>query len=583
MTVDERRGASWLRGLGALAALGVCVLLAACSNGGDESAQEAPPSAKESSRFLAQASFGANDISIQHVSQIGYEAWIRDQFSKPQALHREHLDRRAQELAVLGYGVVPNDFLESFWIQAISGDDQLRQRATFALSQIFVVSLADNTLQDHPRGIASYVDMLGSHAFGNYRDLLEAVTLHPMMGSYLSAMRNQKESGSRIPDENFAREIMQLFSIGLVELNIDGSVKLDAQGRPIETYGPSDIAGLARVFTGWSWYAGPQASDRTLSKFMGFSSHPDRDWRPMQSYAGQAADADFHSVGEKRFLGTTIAAQSQPDAEGDLRIALDVLFLHPNVGPFIGRHLIQRMVTSNPSPAYISRVAAAFNNNGQGIRGDMKAVWRAILLDPEARAVSDNPSGGKLREPVLRLAAFFRAFGATSRSGRFTGIDNTDDPSQSLGQTPMRSPSVFNFFRPGYTPPGSAISTAGLVAPEMQLVHEVSVAGYINYMQGWIQPNLYRDVRQNYAAEMALAADAEALVRRIDLLLMGGQMPAGLLHEVTEAVEDRVVPVEVRDANGAITNAAQVEAARQDRVCIAILLAMSSPDYLIQR
>lgn len=578
---DSRR---WTRRWLALAGAVACSLLVACSSGQDTT-DTTRPSEQDAARFLAQASFGANDASIERVGLLGYEGWLDEQFDKPQTLHRAHLDQRTAQIAPLGLGVVQNDFIESFWAQAIAGDDQLRQRAAFALSQIFVVSMMDNTVGEHARGVASYVDMLGSHAFGNYRNLLEDVTLHPMMGAYLSAMGNQKEEGSRIPDENYAREIMQLFSIGLVELNLDGSVKTDANGRPIETYGPADIAGLARVFTGWSWYAGANPSDRTEVRFRGGAPQADRDWRPMQAYSGQVSGADFHSTGEKRFLGRTIAAQTQADAESDLRQALDTLFQHPNVGPFIGKQLIQRMVTSNPSPAYVARVASAFNDNGQGVRGDMKSVFRAILLDPEARRrpATNDPHYGKLREPVMRLAHFLRAFNATSRSGRFTGIDNTDDPAVALGQTPLRAPSVFNYYRPGYAPPGTSISAAGLVAPEMQIVHEVSVAGYVNYLRTWIAPDALRDVQQSYAPELSLAHDPQALVRRIDLLLMSGQMPASLRADLVEAIEDREIPAEVRDANGVVTNAAAIQQARQDRVCIAILLTMGSPDYLIQR
>lgn len=580
---------AWARRLGGLALI---LALAACGGGkeagGTATAQSAPEptSQTEAARFLAQASFGADDASLAEVSQRGYRLWLAGQFAKPQRLHRDYMTRMAADLALVNSSVGPNQFFESFWQQAVTGEDQLRQRAAFALSQIFVVSLADGSVSEMPRGVAAYYDMLGEHAFGNYRQLLEGVALHPMMGIYLSHLRNQKEDPAtgRVPDENFARELMQLFSIGLYELNADGTLRLDGGGRPIETYTNADVQGLAKVFTGWSWYAGPSTSDRTRSRFFGWTSDPDRDWRPMQVYNRYASNTDFHSVSAKSFLGTTIAAQGTPDPEGDLRVALDRLFNHPNVGPFFGRQLIQRLVTSNPSAAYVGRVSAAFANNGSGVRGDMKAVLSAVLLDPEARTVdAASPSFGKLREPVLRLANFLRAYKARSTSGRFLGIDNTDDPASRLGQTEMRSPSVFNFYRPGYAPPNTSIADAGMVAPELQLAHEVSVAGYLNYMRGWAGVNASRDVQQDYSAEIALAGDPDRLVERANLLLMGGQMPAALRAQIVIGVTGRAIPAPIAGSGGVVTNQAQIDAARRDRASIAAYLTLAAPDYLVQR
>ncbi len=538
------------------------------------------PTQTESARFLTQATIGPTEASTSSLTQQGYSAWLAAEFAKPQTLHRSYMDTRAAALGTSG-SISANTFYESWWTQAITGDDQLRQRVTFALSQIFVISFADANLNNYPRGVASYYDMLGEKAFGNYRDLLESVTLHPMMGNYLSMLRNQKEdaAGTRVPDENYAREIMQLFSIGLYQLNNDGTPKTDGGGNPIETYTHDDIKGLAKVFTGWSWYAGPNLSDRTRNRFFGNDANPDRDWRPMQSYNRHTANTDFHSISAKTFLGTTIAAQSTPDPEGDLKTALDTIFNHANVGPFIGKGLIQRLVTSNPSPAYVGRVAAAFNNNGSGVRGDMKAVISAVLLDPEARTYNAaDTSYGKLREPVLRLAHFLRAFKAKSTSLRFTGIDNTDDPVSRLGQTPMRSPTVFNFFRPGYTPPNSAIATAGLVAPELQIASEVSVAGYLNYMRGsWLNVSASRDVQPDFVSELAVADTPATLVERVNMLLMSGQMSSILRGQIETAVADRSIPA----SNG--NNQAAIDTAKRDRVSIAVLLTLASPDYLTQK
>ncbi len=541
------------------------------------------PTAAEASRFLAQASFGANDASIAALSAQSYGDWINAQFALPATSHRATLDRVATELTA-GTALSSNQFFESFWQQAVTGPDQLRQRVTYALSQIFVVSFVDSSVAQYPRGVASYVDMLGANAFGNVRDLLEGVTLHPMMGLYLSHLRNQKEdpATSRVPDQNYAREVMQLFSIGLYELDDKGNRRLNANGQPIETYGEADISGLSKVFTGFSWYAGPDVADRTRTRFFGGSPNAEREWRPMQAYR------EFHSTSEKRFLGTTIGAQSTADPEASLKAALDRLFNHPNVGPFLGRQLIQRLVKSNPSADYVGRVAAAFANNGSGVRGDLKAVIRAVLLDAEARTPpATDASAGKLREPVLRLAHWMRAFNATSRGGRFQGIDNTDDPATRLGQTPLRSPSVFNFYRPGYVPPNTGLATQSLVAPELQIVSEVSVAGYLNYLQGWVRfdPATTRDVRQDYSREMALAdqpsaAEPTALIDRIDLLLMEGRMSAALRSALVVGIAGRPLPAPTRDSAGTVTNQAAIDTARRDRVALAIFLTMASPEYL---
>ncbi|MBC7956043.1 MAG: DUF1800 family protein, partial [Cytophagales bacterium] len=315
---------------------------------------------------------------------------------------------------------------------------------------------------------------------------------------------------------------------------------------------------------------GPALVDRTNSRFFGGNANPERDFRPMQAYN------QYHSVSEKRFLGAVIPANSTANADADLRIALDTLFNHRNVGPFIGKLLIQRMVTSNPSPAYVGRVAAAFNNNGSGVRGDMKAVFRAILLDSEARTANDaSNSYGKLREPLLRLSHFLRAFKARSTSGEFSGLDNTDNTTNNLGQTALRSPSVFNFFRPGFTPPNSAAADAGLVSPELQLANEVSVAGYLNYLRAnWLTVNTARDIQLDFSAEIALADNPTALVDRLNLLLMSGQMSPALRTQVLAGITGRSIPT---------TNQTNIDAARRDRVFIGILLTMASPDYMIQK
>lgn len=542
-------------GAGGASAARLAAALTVAATNVQTAAAATPITAADAARFLTQASFGATDASIAEVILLGYDRWLAAQFATPQRLHRTYLESiidQARPQQSYRDGV-----LDSFWTQAITGADQLRQRVAFALSEIFVVSQVAAQVNQRPRGLADYLDMLGREGFGNFRTLLEAVSLHPIMGLYLSHLRNQKEDprSGREPDENFAREAMQLFTIGLYELNRNGSPRRDGNGQRIPTYDNDDVMGLAKVFTGFSW-AGPDTSDQ---RFLGRVADADRDVEPMQGYA------QFHSMSEKRFLGTTVAANTGPDES--LRIALDTLFAHRNVGPFFGRQLIQKLVTSNPTPAYVSRVAAAFNNNGYGVRGDMKAVLRAVLLDAEARdsARLTDRKFGKLREPVLRLAAWARAFKATSVSGGFR-IRSTSDPSTQLGQTPLRSPSVFNFFRPGYVPPNTSIAAAGLVAPEFQIAGETSVAGYLNYMRKVIGngAGTSADVRSGYADEVALAGDPQRLVDRVALLLTGSQLDAS-----TRAA--------IRDAVAAIPATKASTAANRAR--LAVFLVMAAPEF----
>ena len=594
--------------------LALAAFLAACGGGSGGSAgtdtsgaTPAGPAAAgptnapaAASRFLTQASYGPTPSEITRLQTMTYAAWIDEQFAKPQSYHRLTMNQAAADLAATGGTISQINFFDSYWSQAIAGEDQLRQRAAFALSQIFVVSFTDATLRSQPRGVSSYYDTLADGAFGNFRDLLEAVALHPMMGVYLSHLKNQKEDPTtgRVPDLNFAREITQLFTIGQYKLNTDGTVVTGSDGKAATAYVPADLEGLSQVFTGWSWYAGSVNTDRTNRRFFGNDANLERDWRPMQDYNQYAANTNFHSISAKNFFGVTIPAQTltTADTRGDLKSALDTLFNHPNVGPFIGRQLIQRLVTSNPSPAYVARVAAAFNDNGAGKRGDMKAVWKAILLDPEARNVSSAPGAGKVREPVVRLANFMRAFNARSTSGRFTGIGNTDDPATRLNQTVMSAPTVFNFYRPGYVPSSKPIADAGLVAPEFQIVHDVSVAGYMNYMRSIVTVDASRDIQQDYSAELALAATPADLVERMNLLLFAGTMPDALRAQIVGAVTSRAIPNPVYPAapapasgasapapTGTPTNQATIDTAKRDRVYLAVFLSMASPDYLIQK
>ena len=522
---------------------------------------------KEASRFLGRATFGPNMAAIEALAASNSDAWFADQFAKPQTTHLSYMDKLiAAQVAANGPRVGFTAFYETFWQQAIRGDDQLRQRVAFALSQIFVISMQNETVRPLVRGTSSYYDMLGQHAFGNFRNLLDGVARHPMMGIYLSHLRNQKESGTRTPDENFAREVMQLFTIGLVQLNPDGSVKMSG-GKPIDTYTREDVAGLAKVFTGLSW-AGP---DQSNGRFNGSIADPERDSKPMQMYAA------FHSTSEKRFLGQTISGATSGD--DDIKVALDTLFNHPNAAPFFSRQLIQRLVTSNPSPAYVGRVSAVFANNGKGVRGDMQAIVRAVLLDAEAVAMAGSTMRtGKLREPLLRLANWMRAFDAKPANGIYN-IYYLDDPLSGLAGNPLNAPSVFNYYRPSYVPPNSAIASAGLVAPEMQITSEPSVTGYLNFMQEAVNSGVgdARLVKPDYTNELAVSADANALVDRVDLLLMNGAMSSRLRGQIVNAVNSITLPA------ASATNGPQIANLQANRVKLAIFLAMASTDYLVQK
>lgn len=560
-------------------------LLAACGGKKDDEAVDPaalPASRSEAASFLSKASFGPTEADIDRVMALGYSAWLDEQLAMPATSHRSSWE--AADAAIKAAdpmsGASQDQVFYSFWKQAVGGNDQLRQRVAYALSQIMVISMADGTVGDNPRAVAAWLDMLGDRGLGNYRQLIEAVSLHPMMGVYLSHLRNQKADPrtGRVPDENYAREVMQLFTIGLVELNSDGTVKTSA-GQPIETYGPSDIAGLARVFTGFSWAcpAAP-ANNCFFNGSQNNVSDPDRAFKPMQGYA------QYHSTEVKSFLGTTIPAQSSANVQASLATALDALHRHPNVGPFIGKQLIQRLVTSNPSGEYVRSVASTFADNGAGVRGDMKAVVKAVLLHPEARATS--AIAGKVREPVLRLSALLRAFNYRSDTGEYR-IGNTDNPATSLGQTPMRAPSVFNFYRPGFVPPGTAAAAQGLAVPEMQIVHETSAAGYVNVMRDAIGSGVgnntsasgtnRRDLQPDFAAEIALADQPGALVDRINAKLLYGAMPADLKAEIQGAIERIAIPAPTS------SNANQIATARRTRVNAAVFLTMVSPEFLVQK
>jgi len=551
--------------------------------------QGTPPqpvvSPEDASRFLEQATFGATDADIHTVSMNGYQAWLNQQFALQPAPQEPSVE---QSILIDNPPCAPGDVTcnaalfmqnstdemyvqDAFWQQALAAPDQLRQRVKYALEEIMVVSSTNSAVQNMPRGEASYYDLLGNDAFGNFRTLLNDVTLNPMMGNFLSMLGNDKGNATTDPDENYAREVMQLFTIGLYQLNNDGTRQLDSSGNPIPTYSNTDVMGLAAVFTGFSWDI-PGNTDTAWSNCclyvgQGFGE----DILPMQSFPSH------HSTEEKDFLGVTIPASGNPDPAGDLKIALDTLFNHPNLPPFFSKQLIQHLVTSNPSPAYVNRVASVFQNDGTGVRGNMQAVVTAILLDPEARdSATDfaNPQYGKVREPLLRYTEWARAFTAQSRTGSY-GIGSTADPIWGLGQMNLQSPTVFNWFAPGYVPPGTSIAAANLVGPEMEITNVSTVVGYLNYLQNAIGGSATGgpDIFSSYGTEIGLASTPDQLVDRINLLLMAGEMDSTLQSQIVSAVS--AIPIPSGDQNA-------INAALTARVQTAIYLTMASPAFCAQ-
>jgi uncharacterized protein (DUF1800 family) len=547
---------------GVAAAALATAALAACGGGGGDAAgpdsgsagspdanpqTATPPTDAQAARFLAQAGFAASTADIASVKSLGYAGWLDQQFAAPRT--QSHYDwLSAKGYAVDAYRNSLAGVDATLWRKLIGSPDQLRQRVVLALSEIFVVSM--NGLPVSWPGLATgaYVDMLEANCFGSFRALLEGVTLSPAMGVYLAMRGNRKEDPKtgRQPDENYAREVMQLFTIGLSMLNADGTPQL-SNGKTTDTYALSQITELARVFTGWDFdTAAPNGADPSYMQ------------RPMVNTASR------FSTGVKHVLDVTVPDSA--DGPAAMKLALDTLAAHPNVGPFIGRQLIQRLVCSSPSPAYVQRIAAVFADNGKGQRGDLRAVIRAILLDPEARQPSTAPGGGKLREPIVRLVQWARTVGMGS-PGDLWAIGDTSNPATRLGQSPLRSGSVFNFFRPGYVPPNSQLGANAVTAPEFQLCNESTVAGYLNFMQGLIG-NGIGDMKADYTADLAVAADANALVQRQALLMTGGGLADATITAIATAV-------------GSIK--ADTDAGKLNRVKAAWLLLLAAPDYQVQK
>ncbi len=505
-------------------------------------------------RLLAQATFGATLSTLKSTSAQSYDAWFAGQAGAAPSTYASKYNPS-----------MGGDWSTIWWNNAILGQDQLRQRMAFALSEILVVSRVSGNAE------MRYYDILANNALGNFRTLLQQVTLSPAMGIFLSNVRNNKPNLATgvHADQNFAREVMQLFTVGLVKLNEDGTPMTGSDGNPISTYAQADVENLANALTGWSFKAPDTSDNNWLYVF--------NDSDPMSAYP------QHHDTSTKTIIGgVVIPAGGTP--ESDLKVALDTLFNHPNVGPFIGRQLIQRLVTSNPSPAYVQRVASVFNNDGTGVRGNLLAVAKAILTDPEAVASGDN-TYGKVREPVLRLTNLWRAFGASSAQGDAWQHGILDNGLVQFGEYPLYSPTVFNFFTPDYQPSGP-LTAANMVAPEMQITNESTLVTSANVLQWaayqYVDSACKSHVGPNYSLAVsdgtvllhtadweALSTNPGNLVDQMGMVLMAGQMPQPMRSTLVNYISGAAGTSPAASPGALVAEVAE--------------LIINSPQYAVQR
>jgi len=538
----------------------------------------------EVSAFLSRATFGVREEEIDALVHLGsYEKWIDDQFNKKPSYHMDWVHDHAK-----GIGSIPDlnssreDWKkysnalgymqrDAWWDIVVNSEDQLRQRVAFALSEILVIS-RNGPLQTFPDARVSYYDILVKDAFGNFEDLLHDVTYHPAMGKYLSYLGNAKSKNGSHPDENYAREIMQLFSIGLYQLNLDGTQKRH-NGIPLSTYNQYDIEQMAKVFTGLSDDNGQFESEASFSSFHARTS-------PMVAFDEE------HDSSEKKILLGEKTIPSGGNTVTDINMAIHFLFMHPNVGPFISRQLIQRLVTSNPSPAYIQRVATVFNNNGKGIRGDMQAVIKAILLDDEALHGAEKTPEifGKIREPLFFVSNLFRTFHAQNGEHNLTQEDtplyqyrsyNFNGTGFTQQEGALEALTVFNYFTPDDAP--YMLKIQGITAPELELYGK---GGIDDQLMGLITKNGFVYRLFNVTAELQLDREIalvhgkqyDALLERLDLLLC-----AGYLSDATK----RRIKVFMEQTHGKTIDGYLVDDERLVRYVIGLI--MTSPDYALQR
>ncbi len=535
----------------------------------------------EASRFLSQATFGANRQLIEDVNEIGFSTWIDNQFNEPATYMTPLFESIWNEIydAYVNGGVPPdeidgpwtNHWYYTWWQLNMTNDDLLRQRVAMALSEILVISI-NSDLRNRFDALGYYYDLLIEGAFGNYEDLLLDVTLSAPMGYYLSHLNNPKEIPEENihPDENYAREIMQLFSIGLYELNNDGTQVLDGNGDPIPTYNNDDIKELAQVFTGLGPGDINDNVDWTTVPYFGLGFWGTDPTVPMIMYE------EWHDTSDKELIGGLTLPAGQAGMT-DITQAVSHLFQHNNVGPFLSKHLIKRLIKSNPTPAYVDRIASVFNDNGNGVRGDLQEVVKAILLDPEARDcawVLDEESS-KLREPIVRYLHLARSIPTDSPLNRYwnNGFDFLNATKQQI----LTSPTVFNFFPPEHQPVGE-IADAGLVAPEFKLHNTATSVGFINRVNSWVVWDglMYSweddDIIGETGVELntldleVLAEEPEELINELDILLTHGQ----LTDAMRTIIRDAMTPFEWGNYN-------------YDRTRMALYLLMISPDYNISK
>lgn len=534
--------------------VGVSVVLGAVGFLSTIQAAATKPTNADTARLLTQSTFGPTSAQISQVHMIGFANFLSQQFSTPAT---PTLPRVNAAIAALPSGTSPTNaiFQEAWWHTIVSAPDQLRQRVAFALSEIMVISANGNTMSQHPEAMATYWDLLAADAFGNFRQLLEDVTLNPAMGDFLDMVHNDKPNPKKNTsvDENYAREIMQLFTIGLYKLNQDGSQQLNSSNQPISTFDQDVVEGTAAVFTGWYW---AQSGTPTW-----YSVPPN--YVPPNYLQPMLAFPDHHDTDAKQLLNGLTLPAGQTQVQ-DLESCLDLIFNHPNVGPFIARQLIQRLVTSNPSPAYIARVAHVFANNGQAVRGDLKAVVQAILLDPEARTSTFGAGYGHEREPIIRLANLYRAFNASAPSGKSV----VNGVMFNFEQAALYAPTVFNFFAPDYSQAGP-IQQAGLLAPEFQITTDTTVITSANLMRNAVyqQPvaNSPDTIVLDLSSLVNLASTPGPMVASLNNLLMGGSMSSKTKNIVVNAVS-------------------QIPAANTlERAQTAVHLLITSPEFVIEK
>ena len=486
------------------------------SGGGGGSTPAATVTA--AARLLDQSSFGPTSDSIAHVQTVGLQGYLNEQFALP-----------ATTLPAVPTSLpaqcpnTPVACLESeFWQNSLTANDQLRQRVALALSEQWVTS----TQSVNGNAVLAYYNVLLNDAFSNWRTIMEDVTLSPSMGLYLNMLNSAKAPAGQIANENFAREMMQLFSTGLFMLNDDGTEKKDANGNPIPVYTEAQVQAFAKAYTGWTFAVAGGGSP---------ANFPNN----KANYTSPMAPVDSaHDMTQKTLLnGTVIPAGGS--AREDLKIALDNIFAHENLPPFVCRQLIQHLVTSTPSDGYVSRVAAIFRDNGKGVRGDMKAVLTAILMDDEARAGDANPTydGGHLREPILYLTSVMRALDYTTtitdptNQWRYTSLDTQ---AAALGQEPMRSSSVFNFFPPEYVIPATTLN-----APEFSLENTASVILRLT-LADKLSNNKLNNFKttafSNGGTLYSLASTPGDLVDTLGVMFLHGQMPSNMRTKIVNTV-----------------------------------------------